>query len=251
MKVILLTCAFIAGSVASASEPAQTDVVAKILQQVIVQKLPSPAVSTKHNWDHQKEFVVGYDVKRRGVFNWVATPRTEKKNEGHWSHLTIGVNEPATKLHLELTNLKSMENGPLTFQAALRAESVSLNVKQQIWARGVRVLSDETRATCKAAVHIDCELSQRLELKPGATLPEIVFKLKVTKAELFYTDLRVQHTLGVGGDAAKIIGETTHKMLNKMKPSVERDLIAKANAAIVKSASDKEVRLGLASLMKK
>jgi hypothetical protein len=159
--------------------------------------------------------------------------------------------EPAKTLSFELSKLTSPETGKLTFSAALRASEVSLKVEQQQWNRGVRTFSNETRATCKAAVHMDCELTQRLETKPGATLPEMVLKLKVTKAELFYDDLMIEHTLGLGGDAAKLIGDATHKLLTRIKPSVERDLIAKANAAIVKATSEKEVRVSLESMFKK
>jgi hypothetical protein len=47
-----------------------------------------------------------------------------------------------------------------------------------------------------------------------------------------------------------MIGETAHSLLNQWRPSIERDLLAKANAAIVKAGEQKEVRLSLSKLVK-
>jgi hypothetical protein len=66
---------------------------------------------------------------------------------------------------------------------------------------------------------------------------------------VFYTGLVCEHTLGVGGDAARLIGEAVHDLLTAVKPSVERDILAKANAAVVKAADTKEVRVAFDRLL--
>lgn len=234
---------------AAPTEPADVTAVAEVLRGVLVQKIPSPAVSTKHNWGHQREVITGYDLKRRGPLNWDGRPRKEMKNDGHWTHLTVSIEDPDRNVHLELTDIKSPEPGRLTFSSAVRSPSVRLNVKQQMWKLGVRVFSNETRAVCKAAVHMDCEVTHRLNMQPGSSLPDLILTMKVHKAEVFYKDLRIEHTLGMGGDAAKVVGEATHNLLTRLKPSIERDLQAKANAAIVKAADGKEYRVELAKLI--
>lgn len=225
--------------------------VAKVLREVLLKKLPSPAIDTKHNWGHQKEVVTGYDVKRRGRLDWERTPITELRNDGHWTHAVVTLKDPAKTLGFEIEDLKPAANGAIAFTAKLSAKDVYLKFEQQVWARGVRTFSNETRATCQAAVHLQCELSQRLEPVPGSSFPVMVLKLHVAKAELFYDHLIVEHTLGLGGDAAKLIGDATHKLITRIKPSLEKDLIAKANAEIVKATNEKEVKLSLASLLKK
>jgi hypothetical protein len=61
--------------------------------------------------------------------------------------------------------------------------------------------------------------------------------------------LAVDHTLGVGGDAAKVLGEAAIKFAKAVKPSLEKDLLAKANAAVVKAADTKEVKIELDKLL--
>jgi hypothetical protein len=78
----------------------------------------------------------------------------------------------------------------------------------------------------------------------------VVVRLRVTEAQLFYEKLVVEHTAGVGGDAARILGDAVIDTVRRVKPDLERDLVAKANAAVVKAADTREVRLSLDSLLK-
>ena len=73
-------------------------------------------------------------------------------------------------------------------------------------------------------------------------------RMRVKEAKLNYYDLTVEHTAGVGGDLAKTFGDVFHEAVKTLKPSLEQKLLSKANAAIVKAADTKEVRLGLGKL---
>ena len=59
----------------------------------------------------------------------------------------------------------------------------------------------------------------------------------------------VEHTAGIGGDAAKALGEAVVHTVKQVKPQLERDLLAKANAAIVKAGDTKEIRVALGKLL--
>ena len=72
----------------------------------------------------------------------------------------------------------------------------------------------------------------------------------MTKADLKYDNLKFEHIAGVGGEAAQIIGEAAHAAVTQWRPSIERDLLARANAAIVKAGGEREVRLSLTKLLK-
>ncbi len=72
----------------------------------------------------------------------------------------------------------------------------------------------------------------------------------MTGAYLGYDNLVVEHVAGVGGEAAKLIGDAVKKGLDQWHPSLERELLAKADAALVKAGDLKEVRVSLASLFK-
>ena len=55
------------------------------------------------------------------------------------------------------------------------------------------------------------------------------------RSDLKYDNVVVEHTAGVGGSAAKMIGEAVHRALTRHRPSLERELLARANAAIVQA----------------
>ena len=52
----------------------------------------------------------------------------------------------------------------------------------------------KTHATCHASVTLDCTVSQRLESKPGTTLPEMVLKLNVNKVQDLLADRNTNST---------------------------------------------------------
>jgi hypothetical protein len=81
-------------------------------------------------------------------------------------------------------------------------------------------------------------------------LPDIVFRLRVVKATVSYDNLVVEHLNGVGGSPARLMGEALRSTLKQWKPSIERNLLARAEVAIVKAADTREVRIGLGGLVK-
>ena len=49
---------------------------------------------------------------------------------------------------------------------------------------------------------------------------------------------------------ALLIGQAVHRRMERWRPSIERDLLAKANDAIVKAADTREIRVGFSGLLK-
>jgi hypothetical protein len=132
---------------------------------------------------------------------------------------------------------------------------VSMNVRfvyeQQLWAAGARLYSGETRARCKASAIMTIELTKRLDFKEESKIPDLMFRARVTEAKVDYKDLVVEHTLGMGGDAAKLLGKAMHEVVKVVKPDIEKDLKEKANKAIIKAADTKEIRIELEKLLSK
>jgi len=226
----------------AADPPPDTRTLTAVLRDLLLKHLPTPLVESKHDWGKQREVIVGWDVRRSGPLRWDVDPRTAPRNDGHWYKVTVVVKDPPKTVTLGLKDVRVPEDGKLTFEAHAGAD-VDLKFEQQLWRAGARLYSGETRGRCRAAVLLKCEATSRLERAPGSILPAAVFRVRVTDAQLFYDGLVVEHTIGVGGDAAKVIGESAHKILTRVKPSLERDLLARANAAIVKAGDTKEVRV--------
>jgi hypothetical protein len=241
-RFVLSAVLLLTAGLAPAAEPADTTHLSQALRELLLQHLPDPIVSSEHGWGRQRETTVGLKWHREGKLRARAEPIKAMRNDGHWQKVSIRAIDPQRTLALGVGPVSHPEPGRATFDAMLGLD-VRLVYEHQLWKSGARLYGGETRAKCRAALRLQCEMTSRLEPKPGAVLPDAVLRLRVTKAELFYTDLVCEHTAGLDGEAAKTVGEAVHKLLRQVKPSLERDLVAKANAAVVKAADTKEVRV--------
>lgn len=216
------------------------------LRSLIVPCLPNFLVEQEYDWGKQKRVAIGVEWKKEGI---LLKPEILKKlhNDGHWRKIAIAADHPDKTLKLEVKNIQTPEPKRLTFAVDLEMP-VNLKFEQQLWCSGHRLFSGETRARCRAVLHLECESIVRTEKKPGSLLPDIVFRMRVLEAKLNYYDFVVEHTAGIGGDAAKILGNAVHDTIKQWKPSLERNLLNKANAAIAKAGDTKEIRLGLSKL---
>jgi hypothetical protein len=172
------------------------------------------------------------------------------KNDGTWRRTEIRIPEK-DRISLAVTELTHPEPGKMSVTVGAVAERVELHFEQQIWKSGLRLYSGETRAHCRGALVLKAEVNTKSEVKAGSFLPEFKLKLHVTSAELFYEKLIVDHTAGLGGEAAKAVGDLTIQIVKAVKPHLERDLLEKADAAIVKAANSQELTLTLDKLMAK
>jgi hypothetical protein len=219
-----------------------------LLRGLLLQHLPSPLVESHRHWGQQSEALVGLKWRQTGPLRLTPEPQKAWKNDGHWQRLRVEAINPAHTLTLALGPMISPAPGRVHFDAYLGLD-VKLIYEQQLWKKGARLYGGETRAKCRAALLMRCEVNNRFEPRPGAILPDAVFRVHVNQAQLFYTGLVCEHTLGVGGDAAKALGEAIHRFISEVRPTLERDLLAKANAAIVKAADSREVRIELDALL--
>ena len=220
-----------AAPVAPRPTPVEVRTLENSLRSLLLKNLPDPLVKIERDWGRQKAFP-------RGM-----------KNDGAWRRLSIRVPNANQSLQIGITESTFPEPGRVAFTAMIGADC-DLKFEQQRWRRGVRIYSGETRGRCHAAMLLKCEATSRTETLPGRVIPDLVFRVKVTEAKLFYEKLVIEHTAGIGGDAAKLLGDAVIDMVRQAKPGLERDLLKKANAAIVKAADTKEIRVSLEAFLK-
>lgn len=218
------------------------------LRALLLANLPDPLVQTNHHWGEQKEVAIGLKWERKGVIRFRPEVMRDVKNDGHWERVTVDAVDPAKTLKLTVSDVRTPEAGKTLFDAVVHTD-VKLKYEQQQWAMGKRVYAGETRAKCSTGVTMTVEVTSRTEPTPGSLLPTLVLRVRVTQAKLSYWDLECEHTLGMDGPAAKALGKAVHEFLKKVKPDLEKDLLAKANAAVVKAADTKEVKVELGKLL--
>lgn len=230
---------------AAAGPPAAVptaDELASVMRSLLTAALPSPLVAQDVNWGHQKEVTNGITWDGVG-------PRRQKKfqNDGVWRRIRVEAVNPDKSLVLVVKNVAHPAKGTVTFDMLVSLPT-RITFEQQYWVRGTRLYSGETRARCRPVLLLKCETTSRA-VKTGGLLPDVVFRMRVLAAHLDYTDFKVEHTAGVGGEAAEILGNALLDTIKTIRPSLEKDLKEKANRAIVKAGDTKEVRLGLGNLL--
>jgi hypothetical protein len=195
------------------------------LRAFLVKSVPDPLFEDHRHWDLHKE-----------------GSRGKPKKDGRWWRVTVKAINPADTMIVDLRDLQVLEGGRKTFTLFV-AFDADVELERQTWKLGVRLYSGSTRARLRLKLHLRCEALAKVEAKK--LVPSAVFRLRVLESSLNYDNLVVEHTAGVGGEVAKLLGDAFVGGMHHWKPSLERELLAKANAAIVKAADTHEVRVGL------
>jgi hypothetical protein len=233
---------------ASAQTPPPDDsleTLAAALKPMLAGAVPAVLYEQKTNWGHQEMAPNG--VRWHGLKPEV---KHTLMNDGKWTSVRVTSQDLPRTLQINITDVHSIDAETQAFKVYL-AFQVGAEYEQQNWNLGVRTWSGSVRARMNLHVALDCENVIRIESNKKSFIPDLVFRVRVTKADVTYDHLVVEHINGVGGSAARLTGEAIRSALKRWKPSIERDLLARADAAIVKAADTKEVRLGLGSLVKK
>jgi len=217
--------------------------VAEMMKPFLVEAIPPTLFEQSRNWG--KTSRTPHAILWHGLRpEIVKTPR----NDGHWQKIRVTPRNLGSTLDFRMTPARVIDSERQAFQVYLSFVA-TIDYEQQLWESGVRIYSGSTRARVRVKLWMDIENTVRLDTKKRP-LPDLVIRLKATNAKLAYDDFVVEHTAGVGGTAAKWIGEFLEGALHEFQPNLERKLLDKAGAAIVRAADTREVRIGLGSVFK-
>jgi hypothetical protein len=170
------------------------------------------------------------------------------KNDGTWRWMRVSADNWADTLVFDLRNVQHPELGRMTFDAFLSFDA-RFDYEQQNWKSGIKLWAGGMRGRFRVKLLLQCEASVQLD-SARKIVPDAVLRVGVTHADLDYDNLVLEHVAGIGGEAANLLGNAVKGCLRQWRPSLERELLAKADAAIVKAAGTKEVRINLLSLLR-
>ncbi|MFO0926826.1 MAG: hypothetical protein U0736_07260 [Gemmataceae bacterium] len=191
----------------------------------VLEALPDPLYEDAKKWGMQRK-----------------NARGKLKNDGRWLKLRIVGRDLRNSLRLDVKNMQKSP-GRTAFNVVVQMPAV-IELERQTWKLGVRVYSGSTRARVRVALTLACEVQTRLD-KADNWVPDLIVRFRITGSDFQYSDLVVEHTAGVGGDAAKVLGDMLIGLVKTAKPNLQRDLAAKVNAAVLKAGQAKEVRISL------
>jgi hypothetical protein len=235
----------LAGPPASPDAPTADELVS-IMRTLLLNALPSPLMAKDFNWGHQKLVANGITWKGDGILK--KPEKQEKlKNDGTWRRVRVEAFDPEKAMTLVVNNVGQPDKGKVTFDMAV-ALPAKVRFEQQVWRDGVRLYSGETRARFRPILLLRCESVSRVQ-KSGSFIPDVVFRMRVVDAKLSYDDFKVEHTAGVGGELANVLGDALFDTLKLVRPGLEKDMLDKAGKAIIKAGDTKEVKLGLGRLL--
>jgi hypothetical protein len=238
---------FSGGNVLAALGGGSVDALAGSLRGYLVKTLPTPLYEDTRHWGLQKPVS---EIKWRGKGIHVHVEKIEvMKNDGRWWKVRVIGERLADTLICDLREARQGEPGRMTFTACLSFDT-HVDYDKQIWHTGTRRYASSIRARLRVKLTLHCEATARLD-GSGGLLPDAVFRLRVLQAESSFDNFVVEHIAGVGGEAAKVLGDAARGSLKQWRPSMERELLAKIDAAIVKAGDTKEVRVSLSKLLSK
>ncbi len=218
------------------------------LRTIILNHLPTPIYEANPGWGRTRMVAHALKWKRRGI---LFRPKIYKtpRNHGTWKKYRLLGDNLKDTLLLDIRKVKFSE--PLTMRFTIYLSfDARAEYYHHVWNSGVRLYAGSVKAKFRAKAYLDCVATAKLA-KGKSWVPDAVFRAKVTRAHLTYDNLDVYHVPGIGGSAARIIGEAFHGALKQWHPSVERNLLARGNAAIVRAADTKEVRVNMGRAFQK
>lgn len=233
-----------AGSVLAALGGGSVDALAGTLRGFVIKALPAPLYEDVRHWGLQKPV---REVKWRGKGFRVHPENVQVlKNDGRWWKVRVTAERLADTLVFDLRDVHQSEPGRMTFTAFISFDT-HVEYDRQTWRSGTRTYSGSIRARLRIKLTLCCEATARLD-SGGGLVPDAVFRLRVLQAQSGYDNFVVEHIAGMGGEAAKLLGDAARGSVKRWRPSMEHELLAKAETAIVKAGDTKEVRVSLSKL---
>jgi hypothetical protein len=224
------------------------DALAGSLRGVLIKSLPPTLYEASPGWGQTKPVAHGLTWHGKGLPLHPEITYGQKKH-GTWRHIVITAPNLADTLILDIRDVHEVEPGRVHLLIFV-AFDAHVDYCQQRWESGVKLYDGSVRARMRVQLRLQCEALSHLDAQ-GGVVPDVVLRLHLTQSALGYDNLVFEHVAGVGGELAKLLGDAVHGGLRQWHPSLERSLLAKAEAALVKAGDTGEIRLSLAGLFKK
>ncbi len=201
------------------------------LTAMVQDNLP-PTYEDDRKWGQQKEVWDGVKVWRED--GRLETKRkTKLVNAGTWTRYTIAIVEPEKNLHVEFHRLETLSNGSIAFAVSVECPLEVFGRLSQ-WARDVQVisLSANADAACRLTIEGTVEFQMNLLKLP----PDIAIKPHVDNAHIDLTQYRVRRISQVGGDFAKVLGNSLRGVVDEKLDDMNAKLVDKINAQLAKNS---------------
>jgi hypothetical protein len=145
-------------------------------------------------------------------------------------------------------NIQSPTPDKQTFEVVLGLP-LRVSHEEQRWDHGIQLYATEVRCSLRAVAVLQCQT--RLQVEMGQSqVPELSVVFEVNNVRLTYEQLTFDHLAGLGGEAAEQLGRLMLSVMRQLKPSLERDLLHRLEAGLLRAAQKKEWKVSLTAWLK-
>ena len=201
------------------------------LTAMVHDNLP-PTYDDDRKWGQQKEVWDGVKLWRENG-HFETKRRTKLVNTGTWTRYSIAVVDPAKNLHVVFNRLETLPDSRIAFEVTVECP-LDVFGRMSHWARGVQIVSISANAdaTCRLTIDGTVQFQMNLLKLP----PDIMIKPHVDHAHIELTSYRVRRISQVGGDFAKVLGNSLRGVVDEKLDDMNSKLADKINKQFEKNS---------------
>ena len=201
------------------------------LTAMVHDNLP-PNYDDDRKWGQQKEVWDGVKIWREdGHFE--TKRRTKLVNAGTWTRYSIAVVEPEKNLQVTFNRLEALPESRIAFEVTVECPLDVFGRLSQ-WARDVQVVSISANADAACRLTIDGTVQFQMNVLKFP--PDIIIKPHIDHAHIELTHYRVRRISQVGGDVAKVLGNSLRGVVDEKLEDMNSKLADKINKQIDKNS---------------
>ena len=201
------------------------------LTAMVHDNLP-PTYEDERKWGQQKEVWDGVKLWREDG-HLETKRRTKLVNAGTWTRYSIAVIEPEKYLHVAFNRLETCPDSRIAFEVTVECPLDVFGRLSQ-WARDVQIVS--ISANVDAACRLTIDGTVQFQMNVLKLPPDIMIKPHVDHAHIELTSYRVRRISQVGGDFAKVLGNSLRGVVDEKLDDMNSKLADKINKQFEKNS---------------
>lgn len=201
------------------------------LTAMVHDNLP-PTYEDDRKWGQQKEVWDGVKLWRENG-HFETKRRTKLVNAGTWTRYSIAVVEPEKNLHVEFNRLETLPDSRIGFEVTVECP-LDVFGRMSQWTRDVQIVS--ISANADAACRLTIDGTVQFQMNVLKLPPDIAIKPHVDHAHIELTNYRVRRISQVGGDFAKVLGNSLRGIVDEKLDDMNSKLADKINKQFDKNS---------------
>ena len=210
--------------------PIDSKRVGQLLTRIVLDNMPHQYTDEK-NWGQTERRWDGIRWRREGL-KLETERRWKDVQHGTWKRYTAELVDPENEFSVQLLNLRNLPDGKTAFDLNFAAR-LKFHARQTKWVKGVQLYSVSADGWGRVRLHLKCE--SHIELGMTNFPPDIIFKPRVSQAQLHVDEFRLDRISKVGGEISQQVTREARKILDQKIVSKQEKIVQKINRQLEKN----------------